>query len=333
MGALNFPYRPRDALTPPLIARLLRAIQAWTKEALHPVTIDGTPADNEVLAWDSTLGRFVNQTGTEAGLLPHTAKAPYELFKAGSVLNAFDTSPATPYTITTTEQTCGAGIAVAAESGGQKVLVVGSVTYRVADLPGDVWVRPQITVEGNETILLGVGSFAAPTPTAGAVVISDAGHGHGNTFSVGRGSLFTGNDTHGHGGHVHAAPVHGHSVDLLNMVDSAGDTHNHPARASDNNAPADTGSATPTDNTHNHAMGGTPTIAGGVSSGTTGITASTSVTSVQDYVSHTIGFTWAGTITGSNVDFDFLVRRSSTGGGTVLLDKLMWVYQIYRDNT
>jgi hypothetical protein len=35
---------------------------------LHGVTIDGTPADNEVLAYDSTSGLWINQTGTEAGL-------------------------------------------------------------------------------------------------------------------------------------------------------------------------------------------------------------------------------------------------------------------------
>jgi hypothetical protein len=35
---------------------------------LHGVTIDGTPADNEVLAYDSTSGLWINQTPTEANI-------------------------------------------------------------------------------------------------------------------------------------------------------------------------------------------------------------------------------------------------------------------------
>ena len=35
---------------------------------LHGVTIDGTPADNEVLAYDSTSGLWINQTASEAGI-------------------------------------------------------------------------------------------------------------------------------------------------------------------------------------------------------------------------------------------------------------------------
>jgi hypothetical protein len=35
---------------------------------LHGVIIDGTPADNEVLAYDSTSGLWINQTAAEAGL-------------------------------------------------------------------------------------------------------------------------------------------------------------------------------------------------------------------------------------------------------------------------
>lgn len=37
---------------------------------LHGVSIDGTPADNEVLAYDTTSGLWINQTASEAGLEP-----------------------------------------------------------------------------------------------------------------------------------------------------------------------------------------------------------------------------------------------------------------------
>ena len=39
---------------------------------LHGVTIDGTPADNEVLAYDTTSGLWINQTAAEAGLATST---------------------------------------------------------------------------------------------------------------------------------------------------------------------------------------------------------------------------------------------------------------------
>jgi hypothetical protein len=42
---------------------------------LHGVIIDGTPADNEVLAYDSTSGLWINQTAVEAGLIDTSATA------------------------------------------------------------------------------------------------------------------------------------------------------------------------------------------------------------------------------------------------------------------
>jgi hypothetical protein len=39
----------------------------------HDVEITGTPADNEVLAYDTTTGAFINQTAAEAGVQPHSA--------------------------------------------------------------------------------------------------------------------------------------------------------------------------------------------------------------------------------------------------------------------
>ena len=42
---------------------------------LHGVVIDGTPADNEVLAYDTTSGLWINQTAVEAGLIDTSATA------------------------------------------------------------------------------------------------------------------------------------------------------------------------------------------------------------------------------------------------------------------
>lgn len=76
MGALNFHLRPGKTVDPPLFSQFLRAIQTWSKDVLHPVTIDGTPADNELIAWDDTLGRFTNQTAVEAGVVSGVTLAP-----------------------------------------------------------------------------------------------------------------------------------------------------------------------------------------------------------------------------------------------------------------
>lgn len=42
---------------------------------LHGVTIDGTPADNEVLAYDTSSGLWINQTSAEAGLIDTSSTA------------------------------------------------------------------------------------------------------------------------------------------------------------------------------------------------------------------------------------------------------------------
>ena len=39
----------------------------------HDVQISGTPADNEVLAYDTTTGAFINQTASEAGVQPYNS--------------------------------------------------------------------------------------------------------------------------------------------------------------------------------------------------------------------------------------------------------------------
>jgi hypothetical protein len=52
-------------------------------EWMHDVLIDGTPADNEVLAYDDFSGTWINQTSLEAGLLDTSAT---EQTKAGNLI-------------------------------------------------------------------------------------------------------------------------------------------------------------------------------------------------------------------------------------------------------
>ncbi len=59
----------------------------WELEELHNVAID-TPADNEVLAYDSTSGLWKNQTASEAGLA-----TPSDI--ATAIANLVDTAPTT----------------------------------------------------------------------------------------------------------------------------------------------------------------------------------------------------------------------------------------------
>ena len=61
-------------------------------EWMHDVLIDGTPADNEVLAYDSTSGLWINQTSVEAGLLDTSAT---EQTKAGNLILSGDLTVAT----------------------------------------------------------------------------------------------------------------------------------------------------------------------------------------------------------------------------------------------
>lgn len=49
-------------------AILVKVQNGYELNELHDVSIDGTPADNEVLAYNSATGMWINQTASEAGL-------------------------------------------------------------------------------------------------------------------------------------------------------------------------------------------------------------------------------------------------------------------------
>jgi hypothetical protein len=53
----------------------VRAEHGYHLNELHDVLISGTPADNEILAYDSASGNWINQTAVEAGTLVHTASS------------------------------------------------------------------------------------------------------------------------------------------------------------------------------------------------------------------------------------------------------------------
>lgn len=59
-ATLNFPLGQLDAA--------ISAIGTIGVDDLSDVVIDGTPADNELLAYDTTSGDWINQTAAEAGL-------------------------------------------------------------------------------------------------------------------------------------------------------------------------------------------------------------------------------------------------------------------------
>lgn len=72
MAALDFPATPSNGDT--YQGYVYDATDGvWNRqeaalEDLSNATITGTPADNEVLAYDSTSGEWINQTPAEAGI-------------------------------------------------------------------------------------------------------------------------------------------------------------------------------------------------------------------------------------------------------------------------
>jgi hypothetical protein len=75
-GTANKPVAPYHLVYLGVITRVntnngeifVHISNGWELDELHNVNIDGTPADNEVLAYDSTSTIWINQTASEAGL-------------------------------------------------------------------------------------------------------------------------------------------------------------------------------------------------------------------------------------------------------------------------
>lgn len=57
---------------------LVKVQNGYELNELHDVNIDGTPADNEVLGYDSASGMWINQTAAEAGLAAATHNHPID---------------------------------------------------------------------------------------------------------------------------------------------------------------------------------------------------------------------------------------------------------------
>lgn len=72
---------------------ILTKIQnGYELDELHSVLIDGTPADNEVLAYDSTSGLWKNQTAAEAGLIDtsSTAQTKTGAFTSSGIISGLE---------------------------------------------------------------------------------------------------------------------------------------------------------------------------------------------------------------------------------------------------
>ena len=121
---------------------------------LNDTTITGTPADNEVLAYDTTASKWINQTAAEAGVASSGAKlsdfaatSSSELAgiisdETGSGLLVFGTSP----TLTTPALGTPSALVGTNISGTAANLTAGTVTTN-ANLTGDV------TSSGNATTI------------------------------------------------------------------------------------------------------------------------------------------------------------------------------------
>lgn len=67
LNALQADANLSATASPSALSDLITA-HAAVASGVHGIEVDGTPADNEILAWDTTAGKFINQTAAEAGL-------------------------------------------------------------------------------------------------------------------------------------------------------------------------------------------------------------------------------------------------------------------------
>jgi hypothetical protein len=139
---------------------------------MHDVLIDGTPADNEVLAYNSGSGVWINQTSIEAGLIDTSATAQTKagdltITGTGSFNNATVTSGAASSSTTTGALKVDGGVGVTGNIyAGGNLVITGNLT-----VSGDTTTLNTATLDVEDNIItLNSGVTGSPTLSAGVEV-------------------------------------------------------------------------------------------------------------------------------------------------------------------
>ena len=93
----------------------------------HDVEITGTPADNELLAYDTTTGAFINQTASEAGVQPYNSALDTYVTYALSAFELAQLGNIDSYSITGTHWSIVSGL-------NQNLSTTDSVVFNTATL-------------------------------------------------------------------------------------------------------------------------------------------------------------------------------------------------------
>ena len=169
---------------------------------LNDTTITGTPADNEVLAYDTTASKWINQTAAEAGVASSGAKlsdfaatSSSELAgiisdETGSGALVFATSPTF---VTPALGTPASGVATNL-SGTAASLTAGTVTTN-ANLTGEVTSSGNTATIANDIIQEG-NLQVSNAPTNGYVLTARSGVTGGYTWEAAAGGFVATADDH-----------------------------------------------------------------------------------------------------------------------------------------
>jgi hypothetical protein len=151
------------------------------------VTITGTPADNELLAYDTTTGAFINQTASEAGVQPYNSALDTYVTYALSAFELAQLGNIDSYSITGTHWSIVSGL-------NQNLSTTDSPVFNTATLGANSTVGaikigyrniPQVTKSASYTLTTSDVGKHINVDTVGAnITIPDATFSAGDVVSV-----------------------------------------------------------------------------------------------------------------------------------------------------
>lgn len=119
---------------------------------LSDITIT-SPSDNEVLAYDSTSGDWINQTASEAGLGTVTSVSAGDGMNFTTITSSGDITLGTPSTLTnaTTNSATGTTHTHELDLSGYNYITTSSVTYETLNTNGDVGTTASTLAAGDDS--------------------------------------------------------------------------------------------------------------------------------------------------------------------------------------